>query len=119
MLVEHNPEAAARLLKPILANEKTEDVVAQAILLGLIRANGPAYQAVEGVTFDDPLTSNLALVLLAKHSQPLSPDQVRDLGVVVRGGGIRQDSVRIQAAWTYLKLTGQTKEALAQVLGKA
>jgi hypothetical protein len=119
MLMEVAPKEGPQLIRPILANEKTDPKVAQAILLGLLGSNGTSHEAAEGLTFRDPLTSNLAVVLLAKTGRALNNEQLRDLSLVVRGGGVKQEPVRIQAAWIYLKMTGQSREALAQVLGKS
>jgi len=47
----------------------------------------------------------------------MDADQLDDLSLLTRGAGRLEDSLRIQAAWTYLKRTGLTQQALAKALG--
>jgi hypothetical protein len=59
-----------------------------------------------------------ALIVTAKAAKTLSPRHLQDLSVALRGGGALPVTVRIQAGWTYLRLTNQIRPALAAVLGK-
>jgi hypothetical protein len=117
IMVEGDSAAAAKSLRPILADPQTKPIVAQAILVGLVRCQkGAPQDVIAGLPpFDDINTRNLALVVLAKSGAKLTPGQLKDLSIVVRGGGIRQDTVRLQAAWTYLRITKQTRTALASI----
>ncbi|MCC7192541.1 MAG: hypothetical protein IT444_07130 [Phycisphaeraceae bacterium] len=117
LLVELDTPAAVKALRPILEDPHTDSVLAQVILVGLVRSDkGTPADVIAGLPpFSDLNTNNLALVVLAKGGAKLTPDQLQGLSLVVRGGGIRQDSVRLQAAWTYLKITKQTRTALASI----
>lgn len=117
LLVEMDTPAAVKMLRPILENPATDPVLAQVILVGLVLSDkGTPADVIAGMpAFTDLNTNNLALVVLAKGGVKLSPEQLRGLSLVVRGGGIRQDTVRLQAAWIYLKITKQTRNALASI----
>jgi len=117
LLVELDTPGAVKALRPILEDPHTDSVLAQVILVGLVRSDkGTPADVLAGLPpFSDLNTNNLALVVLAKGGVKLTPEQLQGLSLVVRGGGIRQDSVRLQAAWTYLKITKQTRTALASI----
>jgi len=91
------------------------------VLIGLMRCNkGNPLKIIEGIErFEAPAAKDAALVLRAKHGQSLSPQQLQDLSLIVRGAGSSPMSLKLQAAWLYLRLTNQTKTAINQVLGKA
>jgi len=119
-LYERSPDAAVTLLRPMLADSATDKLVVQAILLGLIRSREVgAYDVVAGI--DAQLNSldaqGLALLLRARTDKPMDEKQMRDLSMYARGGGRLEDSLRIQAAWLYLKRIGRADEALGRVLG--
>jgi hypothetical protein len=119
-LYGRDPDATAKLLRPILTDTSTDKLLAQAILLGLVRTRAPdAVAVVDGI--EDKLNSTdakgLALMLRARSDRPLNDQQISDLALLARGGGRLEDSLRIQAAWFYLKRTGQAKQMLARVLG--
>lgn len=113
-LVERSPDDAVTFLKPMLADAKTHRELAQGLLLGLLRSKAErSHEIIEGVPpFEDINTRNMALVLLATHNQRLSSEQLDDLGLCVRGGGLGMDALRIQAAWSWLKRTGQIGKAI-------
>ncbi len=120
-LYERDPDAAVKLLRPILTDQDTDKLLAQAILLGLIRTRSvDAVDVVEGI--EDQLNSmdakGLALLLLARADKPMDTDQLNALALHARGGGRLEDSLRVQAAWLYLKRTGAAEQTLARVLGK-
>ncbi|MCE9590482.1 MAG: hypothetical protein K8S99_08165 [Planctomycetes bacterium] len=110
---------AGKLLRSVLVDPKTSNDMAKAILVGMMRSDtATPDKLLENLpTFDDPATNNVALLLLAKHGRKLTPDQLNDLSLAVRGGGSLLPTLRVQAAWTYLKITNKTREALAEVLG--
>ena len=112
------PQAAVKLLRPLLADPETDPVLTQAMLLGLIGSSTPgADDVVAGLeSVSSPQVNQLMVLLLAKHSRPLSPKQHDALEIMVRGGGGVQDSLRLQAAWAYLKQTRQSQLALASAV---
>ena len=120
ILSERDANATAALLRPILEAPKTDALLAQGILLGLIRSSGDQpSRTIAGLgTFTHPKTNTLAIVLLAKDGQPLSKSQLNELKLLVRGGGDLPKDLRLQAAWAYLKRTNQAQMALAKALGQ-
>lgn len=120
ILQDRYPESADALLRPILTSDKTDEVLLKGILLGLVRAktSNPFPLARNLPVYADPTSRSLTLLLQAKLGIKLTAQQLSDLALMVRGGGVRNDSLRVQAAWVYLKLTDQTDTALAEVLGQ-
>jgi len=118
ILAERNLPAAVSQLGPVLANAQTPRPLMQALLLGLIRSNKPAaYEVIQDLPpQDDVNIHSLVTLLIARSGEPLSQQQLADLAINVRGGGLPQDSLRIQAAWLWLKATGQVRAALDQAL---
>ena len=119
-LYELDSTSATALLRPILEDEQTPVLLTQGILLGLIRCGVPsAHQVINDLPpFKNDDASQLALLLRARYGQGLGADDLGELALMVRGGGLRKGALRIQAAWLYLKITNQTDAALAQMLGE-
>ncbi len=118
-LFEQYPDVAVKLLRPILTEPGRDDVLNQAILLGLVRARtDQAVSVVEGIEsqLTSPDAQGLALLLTARSDRPMDQAQLEQLALLARGGGRLEDSLRIQAAWTYLKRTGDAQGVLRQVL---
>jgi len=118
-LFEIDPTSAGLMLRPYLA-EGNDPLLSQAILLGLVRTQSP--EAAE-VIRDLPLladrdAASLQVLLMAKNNIELSAREARMLRTIVRGGGSLQDTLRIQAAWAYLKRMGRADEALSSVIGQ-
>ena len=118
LLFERDPEAATTFLRPILAAPASDPLLVQGVLLGLIRCTaGDPHRVIAGLPpFEARAARNLALLLRARAGQGLSVDALEELGLIVRGGGLRQGALRVQASWLYLKITNQVEPALAQVL---
>lgn len=118
---DRDPKRALPSLRAVLADAKTRNELRASVLVGLIAAkNAGAEEVLAGVeNFSDQTTRYVALVLQAKPGKALSPEQMKDLSLVVRGGGQLPQTLRIQAAWSYLKLTKQTREALTAAMGRA
>ncbi len=117
-LYEKDPEAATAVLRPLLASPDTERVLKQGVIFGLIRCEvgSDAHLVIEPLEdFGHPRTRGLALLLVAKHTDQLSAKQLDNLGLLVRGGGIR-GPLRVQAAWRYLRMTDQVDMAFARVM---
>jgi len=113
-LYETSPEAAARLLMPIMKSDETVDPMKRAIVLGLVQVKtGTPSDALVGVTrFGDRATNDMALLLKARDGKTLSPQEREHLTSLAMGGGQIPESLRIQAVWIYLKQSGQTGAAL-------
>ena len=119
VLYEDYPDIAVKLLRPILTEPDRDELLNQAILLGLVRARAEgAERVVQGI--EDRLNSadarDMAVLLEARSDRPLTELQMDELALLARGGGRLEDSLRIQAAWSYLKRTGNTQKVLQQVL---
>ncbi len=118
-LYELDPIHAAGLLKTILVDENTEPDLRKGILLALLRSHAAGTQTVveDMLPFNDNISNNLALLLLARNeTTSLTDSQFKDLGIIVQGGGGLQDTLRIQAAWSYLKRTKQWQSAIERVI---
>ncbi len=87
----------------------------QAILLGLLESNLPtAGRVAEGIKrIGFSRADSLALILIAKHAEQISPEQLQQLGVIASGGGLVVPTLEAQAAWLYLKHAAKIEQALA------
>ena len=105
---------AAALLKPGLDLREEGLPGSAGMLLGLIRAReGNAAKVVQGWQKTGlPLIDGLALLLRAKHQARLTDEELSDLGLLARGGGGLDMGLRAQAAWAYVKQSGQAAAAL-------
>jgi len=117
-LVQVARGSAGALLGPVLEHRATPTPLEQAILLGLVRSQRrEAVRVVEGLEPPtDAVARGLWLVLRAGGDQPMSETQLDDLATLVAGGAELDPSLRIQAAWTYLKRTGRADAALSRVI---
>ncbi len=120
-LYEQSPGVAVKLLRPMILEPDRDKLLNQAILLGLVRSRAAdAADVVEGI--EDELNSadarGLAILLIARSGRTMDAGQMDELALLARGGGRLEDSLRIQAAWTYLTRTGHAEEALSRVLGQ-
>lgn len=117
-LVEQDPAAAKQLLKPILEDRETDPMVLQALLYGLLRAEGnKAYGVLQNLKpMRDPDGRNLILILKAREPGQLNDRDIRNLGFIVQGAGTIPATFRLQAGWNYLKATGNADAALNQIL---
>lgn len=119
-LYERSPDVAFKLLQPIVTDPATDQLLAQAVLLGLVRTQSlQTVDVIDGVIdqLNSPDARGLALLLLARSDKPMDAKQMQELSLLARGGGRLEDSLRIQAAWYYLKRTGKAEQAMQQVLG--
>jgi hypothetical protein len=120
LFFDADPDRATQFLRPILADPQCDARLMQAILLGLVRCREDnPMRVIDGLgPFNNPDARQLALLLRARYGGGMPPDALHDLGLMVRGGGLRKDALRVQAAWLYLRITNQVDPALAQVLGQ-
>lgn len=115
-LVETDPESHEILTHLI---QSSPELTQEAVLMGLIKADtGDAARFTPTVAdLKSDTARSLALLLKAKSpGVKLTTEEMKGLELIVRGGAGLQETLRIQAAWTYLKLTQQDKVALANVL---
>jgi hypothetical protein len=119
-LINQYPAKALALLKPILENANTDPMLQQGIVLAMIRSD--AQQSLELAnqisTMSDPTSRQLLLMLKAKHGVPLTRNQLHELALMVRGGGVDDDSLRVQAGWSYIKQTQQVASAMTKILNQ-
>jgi hypothetical protein len=117
-------QAASKLyeIKPDMVLERLsaaedDSLLQQALLLGLFETKSPAVgQAAAALRrIGSGRADSLALLLMAKHSQPLTPQDIEQLGTIAAGGGRVSEILQVQAAWLYFKHTGQIETALAAV----
>jgi hypothetical protein len=113
-----SPQAAGEALRPILSDRRSDINLDRGILLGLLRCRGTgAYAVIAGLPpLDNPNADGLALLLLARSGGPMNGQQMSDLTLLIRGGLDIPEVLRVQAAWLYVKRTGQAQAALAKAL---
>ncbi|QDU33672.1 hypothetical protein KS4_17280 [Poriferisphaera corsica] len=119
-LYDKDPELAKSVLTEIANDPKTHFRLTQAIMLGLVRSRNPGISSLvqQISSYKSAEAESLALLIKARESQPLDRKQLEELGLIVRGGSELRESLRIQAAWLYLKYTQQTQKAIAAVLAR-
>jgi hypothetical protein len=116
-LFEIDPDAVVQRLERVEDDSLTQ----QAILMGLLESRSPAAgeaaRRVKRIGFGH--ADSVALILIAKHANPLSAEELEQLGVIASGGGRVSDGLRAQAAWLYLKHTSTIEQALAETFADA
>ena len=108
-----NPDAVlARLTQA-----EDDSLLQQTIMLGLLDSDSSAIgEAAQGIRrIGASRADSLALLLVAKHAENLSDEQIRQLGIVASGGGRVSQVLQTQAAWLYLQHTGNIEKALARL----
>lgn len=117
-LADMSPETARPLLRPMLVDPASDARLVRGILAGLVgcRKNDPYAICADLPGFGDPTANQLVLLISARHDHPLDDDQMERLAQLTRGAGGFSPHLRLQAAWSYLRRTGQTRLALAEVL---
>jgi hypothetical protein len=116
-LFEIDPETVTQRLAQVPDDSLTQ----QAMLLGLLESRSPAAgdaaRGVKRIGFSQ--ADSVALILITKHAQPPSPQELEQLGVIASGGGRVSDGLRAQAAWLYLKHTSKIEQALTETFADA
>lgn len=112
-LMDIDPEAMIERMKTIEDDSLTQE----AVLVGLLNSRSP--RAAEAGLLVKRLGSgradSMALVLIARHSEKLSAEDLQQLGRVASGGGKVDSAVQILAAWLFIKHSGRTEQALTQL----
>jgi hypothetical protein len=97
-----------------------------AVLLGFVRAADGRTHALASMLpdSDQSLIRGLRVLLDARdrldrrfETQPLEPDDLRRLALLLRGGGSFDQTLRLHGAWLYLRHTQQTAPAFNTLLG--
>jgi hypothetical protein len=112
-LYEIAPEAVLERLQAA----EDDSLVQEILLLGLLDTNdarvGTAAAGLRRI--GSGRADTLTLLLMARHDRPLGDDDVRQLGLMVRGGGGVAEGLRTQAAWLYLERAVGADATLARV----
>lgn len=118
LLFERYSVVAVQVFKPMIAAPETDAMLRKGLLLGAVRSATDASAVAEGLPpIHDPDVRSLLTLIRAQGTGQLTETELEDLRLLVRGGGKLQDSLRVQAAWAYVKRTGQAEAALAGALG--
>ncbi|MCC7409424.1 MAG: hypothetical protein IT442_15275 [Phycisphaeraceae bacterium] len=125
-LAEQKPAEAAPVLAGLMTGAGQDaQMMQRVILLGLVRVKSRAAVDILSTLEDalpggleDPTARWLEVIIAARQHDEIDPVELERLGVIVRGGANIEDTLRLQAAWLYLKHTGQTG-ALSIVLSQA
>lgn len=101
-----------------LARARQRRLTVESILSGALTAAIPeALALIEGIdSWVSTRSQSLALLIKARYVESMSEDELYRLGLVYRGGGSVTPAGEVQAAWLYLRRTGQQGQALAAVL---
>ena len=116
-LHQDHTEASVDPLRAILTDPKSDPILVQGVLMGLLSSTKSAGEIVADLPPFEPRTVEaIALLVAAKGGRQLAGDQLKELGMMVRGGGRLKATVRVQAGWAYLKMAEAHLEALKTVL---
>lgn len=98
-----------------LAASTDDSSLQQALLLGLFETEAAAVGETARTIrrIGSSRADSLALLLVAKHSKAMQPADIEQLGKIASGGGNVSEVLQVQAAWMYLKHTGQAASSLA------
>ncbi|MHC4990692.1 MAG: hypothetical protein ACYTGC_06890 [Planctomycetota bacterium] len=112
-LFERRPEIIFERLR-VAEDDSGEQIV---LLLGLFECSGPAVPAAASlVPRSGPARpDSLALVLAARGATPLAEIDVKRLGTIAAGGGRVSELLQVQAAWLYLRHTGNVESAVSRI----
>ncbi|MDY7110639.1 MAG: hypothetical protein SYC29_18555 [Planctomycetota bacterium] len=93
----------------------------EVLLLGLFdsRSSAAGSAAAQVRRIGAGRADSLALLLIARHTESLPEDELRQLGMIAAGGGRVSEGLQVQAAWLYLKLTNRIDQALGRVFDDA
>jgi hypothetical protein len=115
-LFEIDPDAVQSRLDEAKGNTALQE----AILLGLLDTQNPkageAARSLKRLGFSR--VDSLSLLLIAKHTERLDPDELHELGVIAGGGGRLSEALKTQAAWLYLKHADRIEQAITATLAK-
>ena len=112
-LFEIRPDLVARKLREASPNGALQE----AILLGLLDSRDPlAGELARELNLTGfGRADSMTMVLMAKHSDSLTRGELNRLGLIASGGGRISNELRTQAAWLYLKQSGNLASALNSI----
>jgi len=103
----------------LLLEADDDSMKQQALLIGALQGHAPelveAARPIRRIGSSRP--DSLALLLLARDETGLKDQDVHQLGRIAAGGSMLGEMLQAQAAWLYLKHTGELDEALVEVSG--
>lgn len=101
-----------------MARSRQRRLAVEAILSGALTAANPqALKLIEGMNdWVSTRAQSLALLIRARYAESITDEDLNRLSLVSRGGGSVTPAGEIQAAWLYLRRTGQQGQALAAIL---
>jgi hypothetical protein len=111
------PEAAIALLAAAPRDSRQQE----AILLGMT-VTGDARAADAAAAIERTGLSRadaLALILIARHAESLSPADLKSLGVIASGGAHISDTLQTQAAWLFIRHSAKMNDALTAIFDTA
>jgi HEAT repeat protein len=112
-LLDIAPEQALQRLR----DAEDDSMLQQTLLMGSLQSQHPelprTIASLRRIGSSRP--DSLALLLLARNGEQLSPTDLQQLGRISAGGGQLTDTLQIQAAWLYLKHTDGLQAALVRL----
>jgi HEAT repeat protein len=109
----------ADVASQLLLDSDDDSMKQQALLIGALQGHSPelveAARPIRRIGSSRP--DSLALLLLARDGSGLKDQDVQQLGRIAAGGSMLGEMLQAQAAWLYLKHTGELDEALVEVSG--
>lgn len=111
-------DRAPEQLKSIMDAAGDDGPQQEAILMGLANARSAAAgDLAKGVRrIGAGRSDSLALLVLARHADKLSSQELLQLGRIAGGGGRLDDTLQAQAAWLWLRHSGRLEAALPKIL---
>ncbi len=114
-LVAIDPARAASLLDEAA---RGSTAILEALLVGLLASeagDAAAAVAAEVLGKASRRADSMAILCIARNAESLPKPQLDALGVVAAGGGGLDPSLQTQAAWLFLKLSGQAEAAMSSI----
>jgi hypothetical protein len=113
-LVREDPAGLERRL----LEAEQDQALQELMLFGLFTAGTPEAAAIAARARGKATRTgeSLALLLIARHATSLPEADLKQLALIVAGGGRVEDPLETQAAWLYAKLSGRGPEAIAAAL---
>lgn len=108
------------LVQSIADNTDDDDPIRELLLIGLLNADrDEAYAEIARAvrTKSAGRANALAALVIGRHAETLTSEEVVAVGRVARGGTRVTAGHEVQAAWLYFDATGRIDEALQSVMG--